>query len=58
MHDQRCSNDNGQIEIGKNISVDEEDTGMKLDKNASQHFTKNHEYEENQAENDVPFLHT
>jgi hypothetical protein len=39
MHDQRCSYDNGQIEICKNISVDEEDTGMKLDKNASYNIT-------------------
>ena len=57
MYDQRCRDDYSQIKIGKNVFVDEEDTGMKLDMNASKHFTKNHKYKENQAENDVPFLH-
>ena len=35
MYDQRCRDDYSQIKIGKNVFVDEEDTGMKLDMNAS-----------------------
>ena len=48
IDNQRCRDDDCQIEIGKNISVNEEDTGMKLDKNASQNITNYQKYKEKQ----------